>query len=139
MLDLTSPLPRLRPQVYKSSYPGGLRFFAESVDSSGNAKSASRRDFMSAYVSLSNDTLHFAGERLTSASAQQFPTKLHPEAMIKLAVASHAVLVLPRCIFATCVFRHPDMDIVTQERPSFRADITDNKVTISFEAVYVCG
>ena len=133
MLDLTSPLPRVRPQVYNSSYPGGLRFFAESVDSDGNTKSASKRDFMYAYVSLCNDTLHFAGGRLTSASAQQFPTELHPEAMIKLAVASHAVLVLPRCIFATCEFRHPDMDIVTQERPSFRADISDCPVTISFE------
>ena len=114
MLDLTNHLSRMRPQVHNSLYPGGVRFFAESVDSDGNTKSASKQDFMYAYVSLGNDTLHFAGERLTSASAQQFPTKLHPEAMIKLAVASHAVLVLPRCIFATCEFRHPDMDIATR-------------------------
>ena len=67
MLDLTNHLSRMHPQVRNSWYPGGLRFFAESVDSDGNAKSASKQDFMYAYVSLCNDTLHFAGVRLTSA------------------------------------------------------------------------
>ena len=118
-LSLTNLLPRPPPQALPSYYDGNLVFFADAQGAGSRGAPASRLDFISAYVSLCKDTLHFAGEPLALESAHEFPTTMPSETMIRVAAASHCVLPLPRSIFADCDYRHPDMDYAGPTRATF--------------------